>query len=593
VTYGLAALNNDLDTLLSRLGDPSPSTIKALIDAIEAKLDNGTYGLSALQTILITIGTLLIDIEGTGFTKNVDSLVNIRGYVDEIEGLLKNATYGLSPLKTLIDALEAKLDNATYGLAALKTLIDAIEAKLDNATYGLAALNTDLDTLLGRLTATRAGYLDNLSGGAVALNSDMATLLTRLSAIRAGYLDNLNNAQLLNIPNLSTLTSTRIGYLDNLSGGAVALEATLTAMKGAGWSTETLKVIKDAITALNNITAADVWGYATRTLTSPVFGDLVTKNLAHILSDSVAFKGADIATILSEIQNGTYGLSALDTDLNTLLTRLSATRAGYLDNLSGGAVALNSDIATLLSRLSAARAVYLDNLNNAQLLNVPDLSTLTAVRIAYLDNINQAGLLQLTATRAGYLDILNTDSKYIRTTALTGITAYSLSDLLYISATEKLRDFIAKTGGTVLPASKSLYDILWVDRNLTESGSFTFTVAMGTTETDISALFTTPLTGTKRRKYWVYLDMTNPVADGAAWTTCIIKVKVDVDGTGDYRTIDKATKTKTGLGDTEEPGVPIEIPSVARNVQIKMQFDVALQSNRIIYYHVVQEKLEY
>jgi len=47
---------------------------------------------------------------------------------------------------------------------------------------------------------------------------------------------------------------------------------------------------------------------------------LVTKNLAHILADEVAFNGADIATILSKIQNGTYGLSALNTDLDKLLT---------------------------------------------------------------------------------------------------------------------------------------------------------------------------------------------------------------------------------------------------------------------------------
>jgi len=39
----------------------------------------------------------------------------------------------------------------------------------------------------------------------------------------------------------------RAGYLDNLSAGAVALEATLTAIKGAGWTTETLKAIRDAI----------------------------------------------------------------------------------------------------------------------------------------------------------------------------------------------------------------------------------------------------------------------------------------------------------------------------------------------------------
>ena len=34
------------------------------------------------------------------------------------------------------------------------------------------------------------------------------------------------------------------------------------------------------------------------------------------------------------VNNGTFGNSALNTDLDTLLTRLSATRAGYLDNLT-------------------------------------------------------------------------------------------------------------------------------------------------------------------------------------------------------------------------------------------------------------------
>ena len=48
----------------------------------------------------------------------------------------------------------------------------------------------------------------------------------------------------------------------------VALETSLTAIKGSGWSTETLKVIKDAITALNNLSASGVWGYSSRTLTN-------------------------------------------------------------------------------------------------------------------------------------------------------------------------------------------------------------------------------------------------------------------------------------------------------------------------------------
>jgi hypothetical protein len=44
------------------------------------------------------------------------------------------------------------------------------------------------------------------------------------------------------------------------------------------------------------------------------------------------------------VNNGTFGNSALNTDLDTLLARLTATRAGYLDNLSAGAVALASGV---------------------------------------------------------------------------------------------------------------------------------------------------------------------------------------------------------------------------------------------------------
>lgn len=59
--------------------------------------------------------------------------------------------------------------------------------------------------------------------------------------------------------------------------------------------------IKTLISALNDISALDVWTYGTRTLTSPTFGNLVTKNLANIVADEVAFNGADIATILTRV----------------------------------------------------------------------------------------------------------------------------------------------------------------------------------------------------------------------------------------------------------------------------------------------------
>jgi hypothetical protein len=88
----------------------------------------------------------------------------------------------------------------------------------------------------------------------------------------------------------------------------------------------------------------------------------------------------DLDTQLATLTNGTYGLSAIENLVDDLESRLTATRAGYLDNLSAGAVALASvctearlselasanipaDIDTLISRLTALRAGYLDKLN--------------------------------------------------------------------------------------------------------------------------------------------------------------------------------------------------------------------------------------
>lgn len=63
-------------------------------------------------------------------------------------------------------------------------------------------------------------YLD----GKVSLaKADLSTLETRLSAARAGFLANLDNAELLNIPDLTNLTPTRQAYLDNIDSSLLEL----------------------------------------------------------------------------------------------------------------------------------------------------------------------------------------------------------------------------------------------------------------------------------------------------------------------------------------------------------------------------------
>ena len=95
----------------------------------------------------------------------------------------------------------------------------------------------------------------------------------------------------------SRLTAARAGYLDNLSAGAVALAA--TALTDATWT--------DAKAAFLD-----------------------------------------------------HAISTVDTNLDTLLTRITAARAGYLDNLSAGAVALAATALTDVT-WTDAKAVFLDH----------------------------------------------------------------------------------------------------------------------------------------------------------------------------------------------------------------------------------------
>lgn len=145
------------------------------------------------------------------------------------------------------------------------------------------------------------------------------------------------------------------------------------------------------------------------------------------------------------------------------------------------------------------------------------------------------------------------------------------------------------TAGKILIAQGAGEDPAYGDpipKTVDESGSFSYTTGYGTDETDISALFTTALTGTTRRKYFVWIDIYAMQQDAAAWTELRVKVKVKVDGTN-YRLVDGVDATKTGY-----PLVLVEIPPVARDVQITFKLDVGLAANRTVYYHYVKEVLE-
>jgi hypothetical protein len=150
---------------------------------------------------------------------------------------------------------------STQTLVAISALVDDLNGRLTVARAGyldeLAPANipADIDTLLARLTALRAGYLDNLSAGPVALEANVQThAAAALTAYDPPTKAELDDAQ--------AAIETAINHIVVPPPEGVALETTLTAMKGAGWTDETLKSIKAAVLAqAGSGTGAITWTY--------------------------------------------------------------------------------------------------------------------------------------------------------------------------------------------------------------------------------------------------------------------------------------------------------------------------------------------
>lgn len=274
---------------------------------IKDLLEHATYGLSALETLVDGVEAELTVIKGAGFVQATDALSKIRDAIDALNNLSQ------------ADILSDATPFAGADIAIIKGYVDEIESLLKDGTYGLSALNTKLVAIQADLDSPNQ-YKADVTGLA------LEATLTAMKG--AGW-----------------TTETLKAIYD-----AMALESTLTAIKGGGWTNETLKAIKDAIDALNNLSAAGVWGYGTRTLTDPASYKADVSALAL-----EATLGTHDTDIKAELGHATYGLSAIETLVDELESRLTATRAGYLDNLSVGAVALQSTLSTVNTSLDFIR----------------------------------------------------------------------------------------------------------------------------------------------------------------------------------------------------------------------------------------------
>lgn len=307
------------------------NSLTAFVTSVEISAASVTAVWAAGTRSLTTFGTLVADIWANA-TRTLSAFafsVTVGANNDKTGYTLSSAG-----IQAIWDALTSAL--TTVGSAG-KLLVDNLNATVSSRSSHAAA---DI-WAVGTRTLTSFGTLVADIWASVADSPGVTTLLSRLSAARAGYLDNLNNI----VANIWAAVAD--------SSGVTTLLARLTNTRATN-----LDNLDAAVSSRSSHSAADTWAVGTRTLTS--FGTLVADIWSAGTRSLTTF-----GTLVSDIWASVTDSSGV----TTLLSRLSAARAGYLDTLNGlvaniwASVTDSSGVTTLLSRLTNTRATNLDNLD--------------------------------------------------------------------------------------------------------------------------------------------------------------------------------------------------------------------------------------
>jgi len=196
----------------------------------------------------LALEATLTAIKGSGWTN--ETLKAIKEYVDELESRLTAVRAGYLDNLTKLDAnVSSRLAASGYTAPDNANILN-IKAKTDN----LPATPANEATL----TAIKGAGWSNETLKAIKEYVD--DLETRITAARAGYLDKLNVS--------GTLANTNNADTFKADVSDLALEATLEAIMGTGWTNETLVALMEAIEAISTgATPQQIWEYVSRTLT--------------------------------------------------------------------------------------------------------------------------------------------------------------------------------------------------------------------------------------------------------------------------------------------------------------------------------------
>lgn len=335
----------------------------------------GTYDLVLTTSDTDTVGFLTIAIDDTDNACSpvrlqvVEEAVYDALYAASATGALPVSTGGIASTAFAAGAIDAAAI-ATGAIDADATAADFVTEIRNAITGGAYALDTDANGRMRVVDGTGAGEI-SLSSGLLDWNPawDAEVQSEAEDALVAHRLDELLNAD-SDIDGAAPPTVGSVFHeLMSKTAGSFTYDQTTDALEAlrdrgdAAWLTAT---------GFSTHSASDVWAVGTRRLTDAT-------NITSTGGTTVPQTGDSYAIVNS----GTFGNSALNTDLDALLSRLTSTRAGYLDNLSAGAVAtataldavdnfVDAEITEILTRIGspavslAADLAALNDLSSAE-----------------------------------------------------------------------------------------------------------------------------------------------------------------------------------------------------------------------------------
>jgi hypothetical protein len=369
--------------------------------------------------------------------------------------VVENGVTRYIPATSQITEFSADLNSIQTELAQVHAKVADSQSKINNNIFGLSALqqeivdlSSDLTALAGDVTDVKT-TTDNLPLN-IATSVDVASVLSAVSVLPT----------LTQISNLLTITRDAIMGVGGKTNTDVYNRFDISTLLQS--NDPRLDNLDATISSRANLTVADIWNHATRTLTAITIPSVEAKKIWDVLLTDVSSSGS-FGTLIKNILDVAISSRATSAQVQSLLggvaqeTTLGSALSAIVGEVNQNEVKLNT-IVTLLNSISPdvtliknTKALESSVNNQATVINntLSNLNLLINAIKLKTDNIPGDPARESTVSMRPTNPVLNSDSRLVNLDAK--ISTRSMLNASSLAPLARTTDVVAETA-TILSA---------------------------------------------------------------------------------------------------------------------------------------------